>query len=480
MADASAREVATWSAAQQAMLEVAMRRHGPSTECRWDRIAEDVAGMSTNDCLERYKRLCHAVREKQHAATRWPFVVVTVPHKGFGCRALRNIVRGERLIAERPLITRGPDSRPLAELVAALSGRDRAAFFSLSQNAARFGEAKTAEGVFATNALPNHDFAQEFEAVFAVVSRFNHACDANACFRWNRTLGMMTVHATRNIRPNEEVTINYGFPSGCVLRDQRRARLRQSFGFECACQQCTLSGEQLQRSEQLCAAIGDTTSLISELCVWGSLPTLVCVEATSVLRRLEARHALIREHSSRGHRRGVDAFFRCAVEFCEAAAARLLELVHSAPAGVDALRMLEMAVPLAALHAAAIAYMRAARSWAEHARAATRDLGGEDSLAYMLWKAALDNGFWTAEGDGIDPESIGRLNFARAWVDAGLGAPGPRVADVISGRLERGACDDLSDHPPGEVEVLGKACSSASLEWTVVGDSIRGQPLGDW
>ena len=290
-------------AAQQAMLEVAMRRHGPSTECRWDRIAEDVAGMSTNDCLERYKRLCHAVREKQHAATRWPFAVVTVPHKGFGCRALRNIVRGERLIAERPLITRGPDSRPLAELVAALSGRDRAAFFSLSQNAARFGETKTAEGVFATNALPNHDFAQEFEAVFAVVSRFNHACDANACFRWNRTLGMMTVHATRNIRPNEEVTINYGFPSGCVLRDQRRARLRQSFGFECACQQCTLSGEQLQRSEQLCAAIGDTTSLISELCVWGSLPTLVCVEATSVLRRLEARHALIREHSSRGHRR---------------------------------------------------------------------------------------------------------------------------------------------------------------------------------
>lgn len=55
--------------------------------------------------------------------------------------------------------------------------------------------------------------------------------------------------------------------------------------------------------------------------------------------------------------------------------------------------------------------MRAAYDWAGRARAATRDLKGEDSKAYQVWTAAFDEGVWD---DG------GALNLHVRWIDAGL------------------------------------------------------------
>ena len=210
------------------------------------------------------------------------------------------------------------------------------------QNEERFGEAKTADGVYATNALPSHHFLDTHGAIFATISRFNHACGAHACFKWNSKLGQMTVHATRLISLDEEITVNYGFPNGCVLREQRRKRLRDVFGFDCACRKCELSGVALQRSEELSAEIGDASTLLNELCVWGSLATLVCVDASQVLSRLEDRHQLYQVDGTAGHCSGVDAFLKSIVEFCEAAASRLFDIVHAAPRDVDALIMLEV------------------------------------------------------------------------------------------------------------------------------------------
>ena len=232
--------------------------------------------------------------------------------------ASRNIALGERLISEAPLIEHTPDSPPLSDLVDALPEESRAAFFELAQNSERFGEKKTAEGIYATNALPNHAYSISHGAIFATISRFNHSCDANACFKWNPALGRMTVHASRPIRADEEITFNYGFPNGCVLRDARKRRLQSTFGFDCKCSKCSLTGEALRASEQRLAAIGDTSTLLDELCVWGSLPTLVCVPAEQVLRRLDARMELVSQEYPHGHCRGLDAFLKNYVEFCEA------------------------------------------------------------------------------------------------------------------------------------------------------------------
>ena len=452
-----------WTRVQQQMLEAAMRKHGQN----WDIVSKEVVGMTREDCTHRYQLLCRLVRHK-HAASAsavLPFSVQAIPGKALGCVAIRDIACGERLISEAPLISRDPDSPPLAELVASLSPQDNAVFFSLCQNSRRFGDVKTADGIFATNALPKHEYCRAHEAIFPTISRFNHACDASACFQWHRPLGRMTIHAARDISIGEEICICYGFPPGCLLREHRRARLADAFGFECECSTCCLRGEALRRSEELQVAIGDTMSIRTELCVWGSLPTLVCVDAARVLAKLDDRFQCINEETPAGHRRGVDVFLRSAVEFCEAAAARLIGLVHAAPPHQDALVMFGLPVQLTALRAAAVAYLRSARRWALAACDVTRDLAGDDSPAYAVWATALRDGFWTADEGGADdaPCRIGRLDFYREWVDAGLGAPGARIAGVILG---------------GEAEGAGPM---PALQWTVVGDSLQnGQPIVEW
>ena len=60
---------------------------------------------------------------------------------------------------------------------------------------------------------------------------------------------------------------------------------------------------------------------------------------------------------------------------------------------------------------AADAYIAAAYGWAMRAREVTRDFKGEDSPAFRLWSAAIDDGCWQGGGD---------LNFHIRWVDAGL------------------------------------------------------------
>ena len=114
----------------------------------------------------------------------------------------------------------------------------------------------------------------------------------------------------------------------------------------------------------------------------------------------------------------------------------LLEVVSHAPPAVDAVVLYEVPVGLDTLRNAASAYMAAARRWAERARCVTRDLKGEDSPAYALWCRAIDyDRFWTSTDGAHSDSSVPRLDFYRAWVDAGLGAPGLRIADVIHGRI---------------------------------------------
>ena len=77
-----------------------------------------------------------------------------IPNKGLGAVAKRSIQMGERLLAEAPIVANEPHPGTSAEdAVKALPEANRALFFSLAQNAARFGDSKTVFGVFATAPL---------------------------------------------------------------------------------------------------------------------------------------------------------------------------------------------------------------------------------------------------------------------------------------------------------------------------------------
>ena len=65
--DAAPAEEVAWTVEQQKALEQAMRKHGPSVPDRWDRISEDVVGMTRQDCIRRFKQIGAALKAKKAA-----------------------------------------------------------------------------------------------------------------------------------------------------------------------------------------------------------------------------------------------------------------------------------------------------------------------------------------------------------------------------------------------------------------------------
>lgn len=72
--------------------------------------------------------------------------------------------------------------------------------------------------------------------IFPMISRINHACDANAEFHihWTRNAG--TVHTIKDIKAGEEITISY---SAYENTKERRRQLK-NYGFECRCRICQI------------------------------------------------------------------------------------------------------------------------------------------------------------------------------------------------------------------------------------------------
>lgn len=220
------------------------------------------------------------------------------------------------------------------------------------------------------------------------------------------------MHACRPIRRGEEITFNY---SGVLQpRAERRSQLLQDFGFECTCAKCSLSGEELQASEERIATI---VSPSSELASNGSLWELVHVNASTLLGRLDARYELMLQETHRvyaarspSRRCGgagrqeeeeippspteqvisyplADLIFAGHAENCTAAAARLSEILRHADARPGAANPIftdqnnggqRVSVPLKGLREKAAAFTLAAGEWAARARDMESTLWAED------------------------------------------------------------------------------------------------------
>ena len=190
-----------------------------------------------------------------------PFCVVRTAGKGFGAAAARDIRAGERVLSEAPLAvwavapdaTQAEKVDSFARLQATLDVATVDAVLTLSQNPMH-GETPTLLGTWLTNGLPIHydggrqQDATKQAAVFANVCRINHSCAPNSHYEWNASLGMETVHALRDIARDEEISISYLEPVG-EERAARQLKLRERFGFECACARCSLEGDELAASE---------------------------------------------------------------------------------------------------------------------------------------------------------------------------------------------------------------------------------------
>ncbi|KAF5649496.1 SET domain protein [Fusarium tjaetaba] len=175
------------------------------------------------------------------------FKVRDIPGKGRGLIAKVDIPAGTRILCEKPLLVASTTTPGDLEATAAprlkdLSKSAQRQFLSLHNN---FPGPDPLSGIIRTNALPCGP-GSIVGGVYPTICLINHSCLPNSHQNWNNKAGHETIHAIRQIKAGEEITISYceGGPS-----NERRPMLKKAFGFDCACSLCSLPPSQLQASD---------------------------------------------------------------------------------------------------------------------------------------------------------------------------------------------------------------------------------------
>ncbi|KAI8308201.1 SET domain-containing protein 5 [Colletotrichum sp. SAR11_240] len=183
------------------------------------------------------------------------FTVRQAAGKGLGVFAAKPIPRGQRVLADRALLTLLPSetSANILRQAHALPTAGQKSLLSLSLNPGKAGVLSWAESLWQSKTSPgrtvlnhtilnifrnnNFNIGDETQALFPQVARLNHSCVPNAQGNFNKKLDAFTVHATRDIKPEEEITISY-LDEHLGLRQARQDHLQDGYGFLCDCAAC--------------------------------------------------------------------------------------------------------------------------------------------------------------------------------------------------------------------------------------------------
>lgn len=185
------------------------------------------------------------------------YTIQPVAGKGLGVIATQNIHQGTRIISESPILTFNMEFKTGAELhehimqkIDNLSAEHKAYFYTLHHH----GSVASKESeILATNSLPSGvpsaaNANDEPKGIYLDACRINHDCRSVGVFTWNENLKQITIHAVKNIRKGQEITINYNHAFQCW--ENRRQALFEDFGFHCSCDTCSLAPDLRALSDQ--------------------------------------------------------------------------------------------------------------------------------------------------------------------------------------------------------------------------------------
>ncbi|WYZ34581.1 hypothetical protein EsH8_I_000857 [Colletotrichum jinshuiense] len=182
------------------------------------------------------------------------FTIRQAVGKGLGVFASKPIRRGQRILTDQALLTiSSSDSSSILKQAHTLSTAGHQALLSLSINPSKSTIFSWLESIWRSKSAPqntvsnhtilnifrnnNFNIGNDTQALFPQVARLNHSCIPNAQGNFNKTLSAFTIHATRNIEQEEEITISY-LDEHLGLRESRLSALHDGYGFTCGCAAC--------------------------------------------------------------------------------------------------------------------------------------------------------------------------------------------------------------------------------------------------
>ncbi|KAF1935876.1 SET domain-containing protein [Clathrospora elynae] len=190
------------------------------------------------------------------------YEIRAIPSKGYGCFALKQLLRGTRILADSPLLSVSVGDYMLSDIeaaFAALTTDEQSLYFTLhsghgqdaklwpsrihetvepqerrriqEQHDARTGDTATLISIFQTNCMEKDRGA----GVFPHAARFNHCCNPNACFSWNAKIEKETIHVMNDVAAGEEIVLSY-----CDMIHDKPLRTWElkHYGFVCDCRAC--------------------------------------------------------------------------------------------------------------------------------------------------------------------------------------------------------------------------------------------------
>ncbi|CAJ1339035.1 unnamed protein product, partial [Effrenium voratum] len=126
----------------------------------------------------------------------------------------------------------------------ALSEESRAQVWDL-HDACLSKPEKSLEGILFTNCI-GRDQSVRFDAALCLnLSRFNHSCSPNLEQSWDADAGQVRLVAAEPIEPGQELFTHY--VELREVRQERRQRLQESYGFSCECSACQAHSEDSDR-----------------------------------------------------------------------------------------------------------------------------------------------------------------------------------------------------------------------------------------
>lgn len=173
------------------------------------------------------------------------FAITPSPISGWGAFALRDLHKGECILAETPLFTATPSS--LFKEFAKLTSGDRGVVWSLAENKLCKPGTPRLQSIWNANWLVSMsltwsviDFfsfsiGRSLKAgLFPIASRFNHACHPSdtITYTYNTTTKTLELFVQAEMIPaGQELTISYGFK-------RTPLELFCRYGFRCGCGAC--------------------------------------------------------------------------------------------------------------------------------------------------------------------------------------------------------------------------------------------------
>ena len=163
-----------------------------------------------------------------------PYIVKEAPGKGQGIFTTRDVIKGERILVDKPffVVTKPYNDRKVLTEFERMPLARRQEYMRL-RCPDRWDHKHLTDvmRIFEANCFNIGDKA----AMFLTATRFNHSCLPNTYYSWSEKRSEIVIHSMTDIPEGQEVTISYGHPFCTSL--QRRYELR-IYNFLCNCPAC--------------------------------------------------------------------------------------------------------------------------------------------------------------------------------------------------------------------------------------------------